>query len=146
MEKAAVKAELKLPAVESARQSGSPVLPVLVFFAIAVRVLFVLLARNIGNPHSMDAQNYLNIADGLLSGQGFALKGQPTTFVAPLYPALLALLQAVLGKSILAIKLFQAVLGGLTTWLVYLLAKMYFPRGVAYVAAGLFALHPEMVG
>ena len=117
----------------------------LAFVAVAVRVLFVTAARSIGDPNSMDAQNYLEIADNLLAGNGFALGGGPTTFVAPLYPAFLAVLQAVFGKSVLAIKLVQAVIGGLSSLLVFDLARRFVRPGLAFAGAGIFALHPEMI-
>ncbi len=113
--------------------------------AIGVRVAFVTMARSIGDPNSMDAQNYLEIAENLLAGNGFALGGGPTTFVAPLYPTFLAVLQALFGKSVMAIKLVQAIIGGASAILVFDLARRFVRPGLAFVGAVIFAFHPEMI-
>jgi 4-amino-4-deoxy-L-arabinose transferase-like glycosyltransferase len=125
--------------------SPAKVVMPLVLVAILARLLFIFAAAGIGDPNSMDAQNYLLIARNLAEGRGFVIGSEPTVFVAPLYPAVIAGLQLLFGESIWVIKVFQAILGGVSVWLIYLLGGEIFRRQVAYIAAALFAFHPEMI-
>ncbi len=117
----------------------------LALVAIFLRLIFILAMPGINDPNNMDTQAYLELAQHLVEGRGYIMWDKPSIFVAPLYPTLLAGLRLVCGDSILAIKIFQAILGGISVWLVYLLGREFFQPPIAYIAAAFFAFHPEMI-
>ncbi|MFQ5627978.1 MAG: ArnT family glycosyltransferase [bacterium] len=116
-----------------------------VILAMVFRFAFILCAQNIGDPTNMDAQNYLRIAENLVAGKGFKVWSQPSLYVAPLYPTVLAALRFIFGDSIWVIKTFQALLGTASVWLVYVLAKELLAPPAATFSAAIFALHPEII-
>ena len=95
----------------------------------------------------VDEQQYRQIADNLLAGNGFAWgPGELTSIRPPLYPALLAGVWRVTGADNLqAIRILQILLGLATSGLVYLLgARLYSPR-VGRYAAAICWLYPSFV-
>lgn len=90
----------------------------------------------------MDASYHDTWAREILSGK--LSRGEPF-FRAPLYPYFLALLYAISKGSYLVPRLAQMVLGSLTSFLVFILARRYFGR-LAGVLAGLAcAAYPTLV-
>jgi dolichyl-phosphate-mannose-protein mannosyltransferase len=81
-----------------------------------------------------DAADYLRLARGLRSGQGFVdTSGGPTAFRPPLYPAFVA----AVGGAPLAVALAQVVLGAVNCLLAVLLGRRLLGEGVAAWLAGL---------
>lgn len=74
------------------------------------------------------------------------LDGHPALFFTanngrePLYITLTALSVAVFGRTVLAVRLVAAVVGSLTTWLVYKLGRTWFGWRVGLLAAWLWAI------
>ncbi|MEZ4593925.1 MAG: glycosyltransferase family 39 protein [Chloroflexota bacterium] len=74
------------------------------------------------------------------------LEGHPAIFFTanngrePLYITLAALSVALFGRTVLAVRLVAAVVGSLTTWLVYKLGRTWFGWRVGLLAAWLWAI------
>lgn len=96
---------------------------------------------------SGDSPEYLVLAKNILSHHVFSLdaSGQsllPTAKRPPLYPALIASLWWGEAPPTTTVMLLQAVLGAATVAIVYLMARDYFSRKVAVLAAAGMALAP----
>jgi 4-amino-4-deoxy-L-arabinose transferase-like glycosyltransferase len=93
-----------------------------------------------------DAGYYNFFARALADGRGYIREdGVPTAFWPVGYPAALALMYEAFGPSLTAAKLFNVVLGAAATALVYALARSWFTRATAAVAALLYALWPGAI-
>ena len=112
---------------------------------VLARVLFIFLFPGVGNPEIMDSHAYDEIAMNIVSGTGFYLYNIPTAFVAPLYPFFLAGIYAVFGHSFIIAKIFNILLAAGTIFFIYLIACELFNRSVGKIAAGIVAIHPELV-
>ncbi len=89
----------------------------------------------------LDAQWHIEWARGMLTGT------QPAApyFRPPGYVFFLAAVFRLLGDGPWPIHIVQALLGGLTTWLVYLLARRFHGRPVSVTAALLTALNGSLI-
>ena len=106
---------------------------------IAICLLPVLLYLPfMGSPFERDEGVYATVAQGLLNGQmpyRDLFDNKP-----PLVYAWYALSFLLFGEHVVAPRILAAVLLSLTSLSLFSQARMVFPRGVAYVAAGLFGL------
>jgi 4-amino-4-deoxy-L-arabinose transferase-like glycosyltransferase len=95
----------------------------------------------------VDEQQYRQIADSLLNGDGFAQgPGQSTSIRPPLYPGLLAATWWATGRDNLqAVRALQILLAAVTTGLVYLLGRRVFGEATGHLTAAVFWLYPEMI-
>ena len=106
---------------------------------IAICLLPVLLyLPAMGSPFERDEGVYATVAQGLLKGQmpyRDLFDNKP-----PLVYAWYALSFLLFGEHVVAPRILAAMLLSLTTLSLFSQARMAFPKGVAYVAAGLFGL------
>jgi len=106
---------------------------------IAICLLPVLLYLPfMGSPFERDEGVYATVAQGLLNGQmpyRDLFDNKP-----PLVYAWYALSFLLFGEHVVAPRILAAVLLSLTSLSLFSQARMVFPKGVAYVAAGLFGL------
>jgi 4-amino-4-deoxy-L-arabinose transferase-like glycosyltransferase len=89
----------------------------------------------------MDEQQYSQIAQSLVAGDGFAWgPGRPTSIRPPLYPALLASVWAVSPHNLQAVRSLQILMGLAIAVLVYVLGlRVYSPTVGAWAAAASFS-------
>jgi 4-amino-4-deoxy-L-arabinose transferase-like glycosyltransferase len=96
-----------------------------------------------------DTTEYLQLATNLVQGKGFSQKQlppyQPDVVHTPVYPVFLAMIEAVIGNSLIAIAIVQVVLSSLTAGLVYLLGRQLFNPGEAFLAALFYAVSLESI-
>jgi tetratricopeptide (TPR) repeat protein len=118
----------------------------LIFFcALAVRFLFLVEISH--SPffeyHGLDSHEYHEMALALLDG----LWPGPVPFARPpLYPVFLALLYAVLGSGLFAIRLLHAALGAANCVLVFRIARRLFRgRFVPLATSAICCLHGTLV-
>lgn len=116
--------------------------------ALSVRLFFVLPSLMTPNFDGMSiaGDGYFEIAQNLLAGNGFARLAPPPVIPdsvrTPLYPLIIAGLQATFGGS-KALLILQILLGGLTAVITWLFAKEFLGDGVAALLTGLaVALEP----
>ncbi|MFQ3589483.1 MAG: glycosyltransferase family 39 protein [Chloracidobacterium sp.] len=115
----------------------------LVGLACAVR-LGVRLARGEATFWEQSYGFYFELAQKLVREQSFCLDAVTCAYWTPLYPAFLALVTAG-ERNFLAIAMAQSLVGGLTTWCAYELARLWFDARAGWMAAGLTALYPYFV-
>jgi 4-amino-4-deoxy-L-arabinose transferase-like glycosyltransferase len=98
-------------------------------------------------PQIEDEQHYVQIAENIVAGNGFArIQGQPTSIRPPLYPGLVAGIFAVAGPgSLQAVRFVQILLALATAALVYALGRRVFTPAVGRYAAALFFLYPSYI-
>ena len=128
------------------RLKGSVGLGVILAVALIVRV-GVIVASPDFQP-IFDAADFDRHADSIADGHWYpppqlGVDG-PTAFRPPLYPAALAVVQAV-GGAWTAERLLSALLGVLTVLLVYLIARRLWGQRVATVAGAIAAVFPPLV-
>ncbi len=111
--------------------------------ALAARVLVAVLTRY---QLKADAVFYYVTAKNVATGVGYLLPdGRFLGSVAPAFPLFLAAVFKVFGVGLTQAVAAQVVLGAATTVLVYYLARRYFDKTTAIIAAAIFAAHPVYV-
>ena len=123
-----------------------PYLPILgiFFLALAVRVLYNL---TVGKNYvaGYDAQAYEKIAFNIVREHCFCLNPHmPTVGRAPLWPAIIAAFDILLGPSNLYVRLFLCLVGSGTCVLVYLFAREVFNKQIALLAGILASIYPGL--
>ena len=116
-------------------------------FVIGLVIRLVILADTAGlGTKIMDEQQYSQIAQSLVAGDGFSWgPGEPTSIRPPLYPALLAGVWAISPNNLQAVRVIQILLGLATTVFVYLLgSRVYNPTVGAWAAAACW-LYPSLI-
>lgn len=108
--------------------------------ALLIRLVFIAVLPPNGYIFS-DAQHYDKAAVSLLAGDGWGENYNRS----PLYPVLMAGVYGLFGHSFVAMRVFEAALGVLLCWLIFLIALRLFNPSVALLAAGLAALHPHFL-
>lgn len=130
----------------SVRRSLSVIIAVHILLALVSSwVIFPVLSRDSGREIVYD--EFDAIAWNLTQGKGFrADHGEETVVRGPVYPLFLAAIYHVAGgRAFWAVQLVQALLGGLTVWLTFILARRLFEERVALLAALFMALHPLLL-
>jgi tetratricopeptide (TPR) repeat protein len=108
-------------------------LAAIVLFAFALRLVHVLQLRSspLFDHPQMDELYHDQWAQAIVAGKTFI---QGPYFRAPLYPAFLAAVYTVFGHDYLAPRIVQAVLGGLSCGLLFLIGRKAFGRAIGAVA------------
>jgi hypothetical protein len=96
---------------------------VVIVAAIAIRAVWLiqLSGSRLASELSIDSQFYWDLAAGVLSGKGIPAGG--LTF-NPLYPLFLVAVLGVFGKTLLAVRIIQSVVGLATLALIYTAGRM----------------------
>jgi 4-amino-4-deoxy-L-arabinose transferase-like glycosyltransferase len=98
-------------------------------------------------PEIDDEKHYVQLANNILDGNGFAWgPGRPTSIRPPLYPALVASVFAIAGRgSFQAVRLLQIALSLVTVALLVELGRRVFSISVGRYAAAIFFLYPSLI-
>ena len=121
------------------------ILPVLAGVSLALLAIFYF---GVDRVEFGDAKDYINSANAILHGTPYPRRGDfHPVFRAPVFPAFIALVWSIFPDSIVAFKIAQACLHGLTCFVIYKItfevAKKHFP---ALLAAGICAIDPLLFG
>ena len=113
-------------------------------FAFALRLiyLFQIDAIPLFVHLAGDARTYDEWAQRIVAG---AWLGDAVFYQAPLYPYFLAVLQAIFGRNLWAIRFVQIILGALSCVLVFLAGEKIFSRRVGIAAGLLLALYAPAI-
>jgi 4-amino-4-deoxy-L-arabinose transferase-like glycosyltransferase len=115
-----------------------------VVLALAGRLAFALLYW-VDKPLTIDAAEYLMLAENLRTGEGLAYdEGEHRLMRSPGYPVFLAVVLSV-WNSLTAVKIAQSMLGALGVLLVAALARRLAGTRAAIAAAFAAALYPPLV-
>ncbi len=132
------------PAAEAAR-TGRRLLWI-VAAAVLIRLVFVLFFSGFTEQDLGDSVRYNRVAKFLLERHAFwEYVRRPTAFAPPLYPAFLAGVYGVFGYSALAVKIIQALAGGLLPWAVFAAGRRSLGDKAALLAAAWTAFYPELI-
>lgn len=135
-----------VPPRDIGQTSGRRALAAITIAAVALRVALALVPFDFSGP---DSRTYLEPAAGLASGAGYVeTGGRPSTLRPPGYPVFVAGCYVLAGgPSPLAVRLGQALLGGVAVLLVFVtLRRAGAPQPVALGGAALLALDPIAAG
>lgn len=113
---------------------------------VGLRLTYVLLAGK-SELSWGDEVTYDLLAQNLVGGYGYCfVPGHPSLLRAPLYPLLLAGVYALFGHSYIVVVSVQAIVGGLSAFLMVMLGRRLFKEMASpIVAACFFACHPLLI-
>lgn len=118
----------------------------IVLAAVLIRLAFVLFFSGFTEQNLGDSVRYNRVAKFLLERHAFwEYVRKPTAFVPPLYPAFLAGVYGLFGFHAIAVKVIQALIGGLLPWVVFKAARRGLDDRTALVAAAWTAVYPELI-
>jgi len=114
--------------------------------ALALRFLYVTYEESWTRPPEYDGIEYDMLANNLLSGSGYSLQeGHPYGFRPPGYPFFLALLYAVFGRSYVAVRVVNVLLGTLTCLPIYRFVRHVWQWQTGLLASLGVAVHPLLI-
>jgi len=112
--------------------------------ALVLRVSFIILYDNHkmlqDRLYAADARSYDTIAVNLLHGKGFVYNGLYARR-GPVYPLFLAFIYLIFGHSFVAARFAQAIIGALTSVIIYLLGKQLVNKKVGLMAGLISAIY-----
>ncbi len=124
------------------RKSGLVYALLIVAIGLVLRLLWISVK---GLSHTGDAL-YEQLAVNLLQGHGFTGMDHPpftpTAVRPPLYPAWIAFIYLLFGQNLMAVFYSQALIGALTSLIVYWIGKELHSEKLGLLAAFLFVIHP----
>lgn len=125
---------------------GSRGLWALLAAAVAVRLLYCWAFSPYAPSDPVPLfDRYHELAVSVLETGGLRVEGKPTALREPVYPFFLAAVYALGGANLPAVWVSNALLGGAAVWLIFLLGDLVFGRRVAWGAAAMAAVHPQLV-
>ncbi|MFH1540806.1 MAG: glycosyltransferase family 39 protein [Elusimicrobiota bacterium] len=89
---------------------------------------------------SPDAYDWMNIASGIASGNGYGDVWRP-----PVYPLFLASIFSLFGKSVVLLRLINSLMCSVTCILIYFIGKKIFSSTVGKVSAILLCFYPYTI-
>lgn len=114
--------------------------------AFLLRLGWVIWSPHVAPSAATEDMIMLRLARDLAAGQGYRNPSGDYTAERPIgYPVLLSLLFRLLGERIWLIEMLQVTAGVLGIFLVYLLGRQIFHRGVGLIAASLLAVYPTSI-
>lgn len=142
-------ARLRLLGIKITR-SPRALLVAIFLLAFLMRVGYIALFVGFDSPPTYDGMSYDIFAAQLARGEGYHTGYGPTAHKPPLYPLFLAGIYALLGiGNYIAIRMIQAIIGALSTLIIYLLGKRMFGQTIgilASVGASVYPLFVYMTG
>jgi len=131
---------------EDRKSARKTVAAAILLVCFAVRIAWIV--HSIGRPFYADESIYDDIARNILNGQGFSRGNppHPSAFTMPIMPYLVAVVYALSGYSVLAVRILLAALDTLTCFLLMSLGYSLFRRWrIALLAGIIFSLHPLFI-
>lgn len=118
---------------------------ILIVFAISLRFLFIF---KTGIQWSNDALLYNNVAVNFLNGRGLIQTIRSYEFIVPpLYPLFLSFMYLVFGGAVnnFEVIIVHSILGALSCFFIYLIAKKTFDIRVGIISSLYFAIYPGSI-
>jgi 4-amino-4-deoxy-L-arabinose transferase-like glycosyltransferase len=113
---------------------------------LVVRLALIASSGTLG-PRIEDEKQYVQLAESLYEGRGFAwASGERTSLRPPLYPALVAGVWHVAGRGNLqAVRFVQCLLGLLTAAMIVAIGRRAFDARIGRIAAAIVWLYPSFI-
>ncbi len=107
------------------------------FLALFLRGALIFIWHQTGHGHhiSDDGTGYYDLAQNLITGNGFSSYGKATTHRPPLYPFFIAFFMKLQTPFPLGVQVGQAVLGALSCGILFLIGRRVFDERVGLVAS-----------
>ena len=120
-------------------------LPVLLLAALILRLWWL---QSFTAVIENEGTEYARIAENLLKGDGYVGKRNegPQLMFPPLYPFLIAAFSFLVAELDLAGRTVSVLFGTLLVAVIFFIAERIHGRRIAWIAAGLAAFHPWMIG
>lgn len=120
-------------------------LPVLLLAALILRLWWL---HSFTAVIENEGTEYARIAENLLKGDGYVGKRNegPQLMFPPLYPFLIAAFSFLVAELDLAGRTVSVLFGTLLVAVIFFIAERIHGRRIAWIAAGLAAFHPWMIG
>ncbi len=96
-----------------------------------------------GDSMGADAREFDELAQNLISGKGYQLWEQPTSFRAPGFPLFLAGIYKLFGVNYFAARVAFSLIGAMTVVILFLAARRFTSEPWALLCAFLLALYPH---
>jgi 4-amino-4-deoxy-L-arabinose transferase-like glycosyltransferase len=114
--------------------------------ALGIRLLYVFTAGiEIGPRLQYDMSFYHAAGRSLAKGRGLTFFGVPSAMWPPGYPLMIAAAYRVSDAPLVAVQVWQAVLGTLTCLITFLIGRRLFSPAHGLAAAALLAFSPEVI-
>lgn len=110
----------------------------LFLFALCIRLAYVLPLSP--SQLSTDTGEWIGIGESIASGHGVGDAWRP-----PGYPAVLAGIFVVFGKSVVAVRIFNSIIGALTCLIIFFIGKKLFNSQVGKIAGVLLSFYPYLI-
>ena len=121
------------------------ILIALLVIGVALRLVALCLRPEGALYAAPDEDEYLQIAQSVARGEGFALHGVTTAYRDMLLPVVCAALMALFGDSPLPMLLLNVLLSVATALLLFDLGRRRFGEQVALIMAGVWLLYPTAI-
>ena len=121
-------------------RGGRPLLAI-VAGSLALKLLLIWMVAEM--PCSHDQCDYLDLADGILAGEG--LRAHDGYLWPPGLPYFLAVCRGLLGESLTPTRILLALASSATVPLVFFLGLRLYDRRAGLAAAAVFAFYPNLV-
>ena len=121
------------------------ILIALLVIGVALRLVALCLRPEGALYAAPDEDEYLQIAQSVARGEGFALHGEITAYRDMLLPVVCAGLMALFGDSPLPMLLLNVLLSVATALLLFNLGRRRFGEQVALIMAGVWLLYPTAI-
>jgi Tfp pilus assembly protein PilF/4-amino-4-deoxy-L-arabinose transferase-like glycosyltransferase len=132
------------PARRKSSVPGWAIYAGLFLFALALRTVYLLEIKKaiFFNVPIIDAERFDEWAVELSKGDWI---GKETFYQAPLYPYVMGVLYAVFGRSLMAVRILQILLGSASCVILARAGAFFFSRRIGLAAGGLMALYPVAI-
>ncbi len=121
--------------------SQNKLLLLLFFLAFIPRLIFIL---TLSTPLLPDEHTYLQMAETIKAGKGLAYP-QVTASMPPVYPYFVALFTFLPIAPLFALRLFQAILGGILSVLIFMLGKEMFNNRTGILSSLIYSFYPVLI-
>lgn len=113
-------------------------LKLIFLLSLAVRIAYVV--RLSPQNLSLDSYDWINIAENIAAGNGFADTWRP-----PGYSVFLSIIFLLFGKSVVIIRIINSVIGGLTCVTIFFIGKKIFSSAAGKIASLLLCFYPYLI-
>lgn len=116
--------------------------------ALAIRLVLVVpmpadhWKSRFSSDNTNDSKAYVDIGRSIVEHGVYGYGGRPSAYRPPLYPGILAAFFGTVGENFRAVRIFQAILGGLAALALFGIGRTFFDRWTGFLAGLALGLYP----